>query len=62
MMKKAADPSRLRIGHPGGIMEAGAFWHEVEGRTVVDSVYGLRTARMLMQGIAFIPEELWNEA
>ena len=62
MMKKAANPSRLRIGHPGGIMEAGAFWHEVEGRTVVDSVYGLRTARMLMQGTAFIPEELWNEA
>ena len=61
MMRVSADPSCLRIGHPGGIMEAGAFCHKCEEQIVIDSVYGIRTARMLLQGQAFLPEELLPE-
>ena len=61
MMRVSADPSCLRIGHPGGIMEAGAFCHKCEEQIVIDSVYGIRTARMLLQGQAFLPEELLSE-
>ena len=61
MMRSGADPSCLRIGHPGGIMEAGAFCHETADQIVIDSVYGMRTARMLLQGQAFVPDELLSE-
>lgn len=60
LMRPEADPNKLRIGHPGGVMEAGAFWHMEKDRLIMDRVYGLRTARMLMQGQAFIPEDTWT--
>lgn len=61
LMRAETDPNKLRIGHPGGVMEAGAFWHMEKDCLMMDRVYGLRTARMLMQGQAFIPEDIWAE-
>jgi 2-methylaconitate cis-trans-isomerase PrpF len=47
------DPKRLRIGHPGGILEAGVD-HENSSQGIrVLNVYGFRTARLLMKGTAF---------
>lgn len=61
LMRPGADPGQLRIGHPGGIMEAAAQWKEAPEGVVVERVSGLRTARMLMRGEAFVPAELWPE-
>lgn len=48
-----ADTKRLRIAHPGGILEAGAD-HDLSSRGIrILNVYGFRTARLLMKGTAF---------
>jgi 2-methylaconitate cis-trans-isomerase PrpF len=51
--RKDADPGRLRIGHPGGIMEAGVDYREEPGGPVILRTYGFRTARLLMKGTAY---------
>jgi 2-methylaconitate cis-trans-isomerase PrpF len=51
--RKDADPGRLRIGHPGGIMEAGVDYREGPGGPVILQAYGFRTARLLMKGTAY---------
>lgn len=51
--RPGADTKRLRIAHPGGILEAGVE-HEDSPRGIrVLNVYGFRTARLLMKGTAF---------
>jgi 2-methylaconitate cis-trans-isomerase PrpF len=51
--RKDANLRRLRIGHPGGILEAGVDYGEGPAGTVIQSAYGFRTARLLMKGIAY---------
>jgi 2-methylaconitate cis-trans-isomerase PrpF len=51
--RRDADPGRLRIGHPGGIMEAGVDYREGPGGPVILRTYGFRTARLLMKGTAY---------
>lgn len=47
-------PDRLRIGHPGGIIEAGADFKPLEDGTVdVLAAYGYRTCRLLASGLAY---------
>ncbi|MDR2747533.1 MAG: 3-methylitaconate isomerase [Treponema sp.] len=51
--RPGADTRRLRIAHPGGILEAGAD-HENSSQGIrILNVYGFRTARLLMKGTAF---------
>jgi 2-methylaconitate cis-trans-isomerase PrpF len=47
-----AAPGRLRIGHPGGVMEAGVDYREGPDGLSIRAVYGYRTARLLMKGTA----------
>lgn len=49
-----ASHNKLRIGHPGGIIEAGVEYTISEGEINIISATGYRTARMLMSGTAFI--------
>jgi 2-methylaconitate cis-trans-isomerase PrpF len=51
--RQDADPGRLRIGHPGGIMEAGVDYGKGSGGLIIRVTYGFRTARLLMKGIAY---------
>ncbi|WP_041611001.1 2-methylaconitate cis-trans isomerase PrpF family protein [Treponema primitia] len=51
--RPSADPARLRIAHPGGILEAGVDYTESAGIVSVQSVYGYRTARLLAKGTAY---------
>lgn len=52
--KKAdADPHRLRIGHPGGILEAGVDYEETGSGIHIQCAYGYRTARLLLKGEAY---------
>jgi 2-methylaconitate cis-trans-isomerase PrpF len=51
--RRDADNGRLRIGHPGGIMEAGVEYREGPGEPLIRAAYGFRTARLLMKGIAY---------
>jgi 2-methylaconitate cis-trans-isomerase PrpF len=46
--------ARLRIGHPGGVLEAGVDYSASAGTIVIQSAYGYRTARLLMRGTAYI--------
>jgi 2-methylaconitate cis-trans-isomerase PrpF len=48
-----ADTKRLRIAHPGGILEAGADHTDSPEGISILNVYGFRTARLLMKGTAF---------
>jgi 2-methylaconitate cis-trans-isomerase PrpF len=48
-----ADTKRLRIAHPGGILEAGADYENSALGIHILNVYGFRTARLLMKGTAF---------
>jgi 2-methylaconitate cis-trans-isomerase PrpF len=48
-----ADTKRLRIAHPGGILEAGADHEDSSQGIHILNVYGYRTARLLMKGTAF---------
>ena len=45
-----ADPERLRIGHPGGILEAGVEFEPENGSVRIVKTSGFRTAHLLMEG------------
>jgi len=52
--RESTNPKQLRIGHPGGILEAGVDYQiNGQGKIAIESVYGYRTARLLMKGIAY---------
>ncbi len=53
VLRPGADTSFIRIGHPGGILEAGVDYSRNDsGETIVGNAFGFRTARLLMEGIA----------
>ena len=53
LMGANIDYRRFRIGHPSGIIEVGIETENVNGAVNVRKVWGYRTARMLMTGVAF---------
>lgn len=44
------DNQCIRIGHPGGILEAGVNYNEQNGQVIVEDTFGFRTAKLLMEG------------
>lgn len=48
-----ADPSLIRIGHPGGILPAGVEFASSDGGVEIEQTYGFRTANLLMDGVAY---------
>jgi 2-methylaconitate cis-trans-isomerase PrpF len=53
VMRPGADLKRLRIAHPGGILEAGVDHENSTEGVKIFSAYGFRTARLLMKGTAY---------
>ncbi len=52
---ETGSPYRVRIGHPGGILEVEtAIRQDAQGNYGVDSAVVGRTARVLMEGVAFL--------
>ena len=51
--RKELSGNVLRIGHPGGVMEAGVSYHYDNGEIRIESTFGYRTARLLMSGMAY---------
>jgi 2-methylaconitate cis-trans-isomerase PrpF len=49
---KEASTRRFRIGHPGGVLEAGVDYEMINDKIKIQSVYGYRTARLLLKGMA----------
>ncbi len=47
------DPSFVKIGHPGGVLEAGVDFTVEDNETIIRETFGFRTARLLMDGKAF---------
>ena len=48
------DTSKLLIGHPGGVMESGIdYTYDEKGNLDIRSLYGFRTANLLMEGLAY---------
>ena len=52
LKRNGAQPKRFRIGHPGGVLEAGVDYEIDKAELRIQSVYGYRTARLLMKGTA----------
>jgi len=53
-LHKDADAKFIRIGHPGGILEAGVDFHTENGQVCIEKTFGFRTANLLMEGNVFI--------
>lgn len=54
LRRASASPDRLRIGHPGGILEAGVdCTARPDGGVEIDAAFGYRTARMIMRGTVY---------
>jgi hypothetical protein len=52
--RKGFDPGNLRIGHPGGLIQAGVETEkDSDGKTAIPWAFGYRTARLLMNGTAY---------
>ncbi len=49
----------VRIGHPAGVIEAGAQVARRDGTWTAEKVVTRRTARRLMEGVAFVPMSVW---
>jgi len=50
-------PDRVRIGHPAGVMEVGAKMQQRGDEWAVESVTTLRTARRIMDGYIYVPQQ-----
>lgn len=50
VLAENTDTDRIRIGHPGGILEAGVDYEVAAGETVIKNTSGFRTANLLMEG------------
>ncbi|MFA6506835.1 MAG: PrpF domain-containing protein [Treponemataceae bacterium] len=54
IVRTGFDPRNLRIGHPGGIIQAGVETErDKDGMLAIPWAFGYRTARLLMKGTAF---------
>lgn len=52
----------VRIGHPAGVIEAGARVGLRDGVWVAEKVVTRRTARRIMEGVALVPASVWPAA
>jgi len=50
----------IRIGHPAGIIEAKAEYEMMDGELMLKSVLIKRTARRIMDGVVYIPENRFH--
>lgn len=50
VLRENANTQYLRLGHPGGILEAGVDYRYDEGELVIIDTFGFRTANLLMEG------------
>ena len=53
---RPAQPDRIRIGHPAGVMEVGAKVQPAGDDWRVESVTTQRTARRIMDGFIYVPQ------
>lgn len=53
-LSPAADPKKIRIGHPGGVLEAGVEFKPDGTSVQIVKTFGYRTANLLMIGEAFV--------
>lgn len=53
VIRKDADTDFLRIGHSGGVLEAGVEYREENGTAAVDSAFGFRTANLILEGFVY---------
>lgn len=52
--RQDSDSERLRIAHPGGVLEVGVDYKKRDGQVLIQCVYGFRTVRLLLSGTAFV--------
>lgn len=52
VLRQDTNTQNLRIGHPGGILEAGVDYTENAGEVIIDDTFGFRTANLLLEGSA----------
>ncbi len=50
VLRKDADTQYLRLGHPGGVLEAGVDYEKTDAEPVIADTFGFRTANLLMEG------------
>ena len=54
MLKGTINFQKLRIAHPGGVLEAGVnYTIEKDGELKISDTFGFRTANLLMDGVAY---------
>lgn len=53
VLSAGAKPERLRIGHPGGVLEAGVEFDVVENAVHIVKTSGYRTANLLLKGAVY---------
>lgn len=56
VLRPQADTQYLRLGHPGGILEAGVDYTEDENGVQIADTFGFRTANLLMEGNVYCCE------
>jgi 2-methylaconitate cis-trans-isomerase PrpF len=59
---EASAERTVRIGHPAGVIEAGAGVARRDGVWVAEKVVTRRTARRIMEGVALVPASVWPAA
>lgn len=50
ILREGTDTQCIRIGHPGGILEAGVDYEENSGELDIRDTFGFRTANLLLDG------------
>lgn len=53
VIRDGADTNFLRIGHAGGVLEAGVEFKDEDGVVTVESAFGFRTANLILEGFAY---------
>ncbi len=53
VLRPGADTKFIRIGHAGGILEAGVDFHVEGNETIVEDTFGFRTANLLLEGFTY---------
>lgn len=53
VIRDGADTNFLRIGHAGGVLEAGVEFKDENGVVTVESAFGFRTANLILEGVVY---------
>lgn len=53
VIRDGADTNFLRIGHAGGVLEAGVEFKDENGVVTVESAFGFRTANLILEGFVY---------